>query len=64
MHLESGDKVKASVQFRGRDMLYTEKGELLLLKLAKSLEDVSKVEAKHISSEKRYFRKENALRTI
>lgn len=44
--LEGGDKVKASVQFRGRDMLYTEKGELLLLKLAKSLEDVSKIESK------------------
>ncbi|MEO1022556.1 MAG: translation initiation factor IF-3 [Bacteroidota bacterium] len=44
--LEAGDKVKASVQFRGRDMLYTEKGELLLLKLAKSLEDVAKIEAR------------------
>ncbi|MFN1833743.1 translation initiation factor IF-3 [Balneola sp. MJW-20] len=44
--LEGGDKVKATVQFRGRDMLYTEKGELLLLKLAKSLEDVSKIETK------------------
>lgn len=42
--LEGGDKVKATVQFRGRDMLYTEKGKLLLLQLAKSLEDVSKVE--------------------
>lgn len=44
--LGSGDKVKASVQFRGRDMLYTEKGELVLLKLAKSLEDVAKMESK------------------
>ncbi|MTI89187.1 MAG: translation initiation factor IF-3 [Balneolaceae bacterium] len=44
--LEGGDKVKATVQFRGRDMLYTEKGELLLLQLAKNLEDVSKVETK------------------
>ncbi|WP_018126357.1 translation initiation factor IF-3 [Balneola vulgaris] len=44
--LESGDKVKATVQFRGRDMLYTEKGELLLLQLAKSLEDIAKIEAK------------------
>ncbi len=44
--LEGGDKVKATVQFRGRDMLYTEKGELLLLQLAKELEDVSKVESK------------------
>ncbi|MEQ9265377.1 MAG: translation initiation factor IF-3 [Balneolaceae bacterium] len=44
--LEGGDKVKATVQFRGRDMLYTEKGELLLLRLAKSLEDISKIESK------------------
>lgn len=43
--LESGDKVKATVQFRGRDMLYTEKGELLLLQLAKSLEDIAKIES-------------------
>ncbi|MEX0845761.1 MAG: translation initiation factor IF-3 [Balneolaceae bacterium] len=44
--LEGGDKVKATVQFRGRDMLYTEKGELLLLQLAKDLEDVGKIETK------------------
>jgi translation initiation factor IF-3 len=44
--LEGGDKVKATVQFRGRDMLYTEKGELLLLQLAKDLADVSKMESK------------------
>lgn len=44
--LESGDKVKATMQFRGRDMLYTDQGELLLLQLAKSLEDISKVETK------------------
>lgn len=44
--LEGGDKVKATVQFRGRDMLYTEKGELLLLQLAKDLSDVGKIEAK------------------
>ncbi|WP_142455465.1 translation initiation factor IF-3 [Gracilimonas mengyeensis] len=44
--LEGGDKVKATVQFRGRDMLYTEKGELLLLQLAKELEDVGKIESK------------------
>ncbi|MDZ7806657.1 MAG: translation initiation factor IF-3 [Gracilimonas sp.] len=43
--LESGDKVKATVQFRGRDMLYTEKGELLLLQLAKDLSDVGKIES-------------------
>jgi translation initiation factor IF-3 len=44
--LEGGDKVKATVQFRGRDMLYTEQGEVLLNNLAESLDDVSKVESK------------------
>jgi len=51
--LEGGDKVKATVQFRGRDMLYTEKGELLLLQLAKALEDISKVESKPIMEGRR-----------
>lgn len=44
--LESGDKVKATVQFRGRDMLYTEKGEELLKDLAKELGDISEVESR------------------
>jgi len=44
--LEGGDKVKATVQFRGRDMLYTEQGEELLQGLAEELEDVSKIESK------------------
>ena len=43
--LEGGDKVKATVQFRGRDMLYTEQGEELLKNLAEELEDVSKIES-------------------
>lgn len=43
--LEGGDKVKATVQFRGRDMLYTEQGEKLLKQLAEELEDVSKIES-------------------
>ncbi len=44
--LEGGDKVKATVQFRGRDMLYTEQGEELLNNLAKELDDVSKIESR------------------
>ena len=44
--LEDGDKVKATVQFRGRDMLYTEQGEQLLQNLAEALDDVSKIESK------------------
>src|SRR5690554_5972100 len=41
--LGDGDKVKATVQFRGRDMLYTEKGEKLLNQLASELQDVAEV---------------------
>jgi len=44
--LEDGNKVKATVQFRGRDMLYTEKGEELLYNLADDLDDVGKIESK------------------
>lgn len=44
--LEGGDKVKATVQFRGRDMLYTERGEDLLKNLADELSDVSEIESK------------------
>jgi len=44
--LEDGDKVKATVQFRGRDMLYTERGEELLQDLAEELSDISEIESK------------------
>lgn len=44
--LGDGDKVKATVQFRGRDMLYTEKGEKLLNQLASELQDVAEVESR------------------
>ncbi|MDX1618535.1 MAG: translation initiation factor IF-3 [Balneolaceae bacterium] len=43
--LEGGDKVKATVQFRGRDMLYTERGEDLLYNLADDLSDVGEIES-------------------
>ena len=43
--LEDGDKVKATVQFRGRDMLYTERGEELLHDLAEELSDISEIES-------------------
>src|SRR5699024_3965387 len=44
--LEDGDKVKATVQFRGRDMLYTERGEELLYDLAEELDDIGEIESK------------------
>lgn len=44
--LEDGNKVKATVQFRGRDMLYTERGEDLLYDLAEELDDVGEIESK------------------
>jgi translation initiation factor IF-3 len=38
--LSKGDKVKAFVQFKGRAIVFKERGELLLLKFLKELEDV------------------------
>ena len=37
--LEEGAKVKAYVQFRGRSIVFKDRGELLLLKLLKELEE-------------------------
>lgn len=42
--LEEGAKVKAFVFFKGRTILYKEKGEILLLKLAQDLEEIGKVD--------------------
>lgn len=38
--LQEGSKVKAYVQFKGRSIVFKERGELLLLKFIKALEDV------------------------
>lgn len=43
--LEEGAKVKAFVFFKGRSILFKEKGEILLLKFAQELEDFGKVES-------------------
>lgn len=42
--LTEGSKVKAFVFFKGRSIVYKERGEILLLKFAQELEDVGKVE--------------------
>lgn len=42
--LEDGAKLKAFVFFRGRTILFKEKGEILLLKLASELADIADVE--------------------
>jgi len=42
--LQEGAKVKAFVFFKGRSILFKEQGEILLLKLATSLEDYGTVE--------------------
>lgn len=44
--LKDGDKVKATVQFRGRDIIYSDKGVELLDRFTKDLEDLSKIEQK------------------
>ena len=42
--LEDGAKVKAFVFFRGRTIIFKDKGEILLLRLAQALEDYGVVE--------------------
>lgn len=43
--LKRGDKVKAFVFFKGREMLFKDKGQILLLKLADQLENCGVVES-------------------
>lgn len=43
--LEEGSKVKAYVHFRGRTIVFKERGELLLLKFLNELEDLGSAEA-------------------
>lgn len=43
--LEDGAKVKAYVHFRGRSIVFKDRGELLLLRFMKELEDVGLAEA-------------------
>ena len=42
--LKEGAKLKAYVFFKGRSIVYKDKGEILLLKLAQELEELGKVE--------------------
>jgi translation initiation factor IF-3 len=42
--LNEGAKVKAYVFFKGRSILFKDKGEILLLKFAQDLEEIGKVE--------------------
>lgn len=44
--LEKGDKVKASIRFRGRMITHSELGRNVLERLAKECEDVGSIEAK------------------
>ncbi len=51
--LESGDKVRAFVFFRGRSILFKEQGEILLLRFAKDLEDYARVDQMPVLEGKR-----------
>ncbi len=42
--LQEGAKVKAYVFFRGREIVFKDQGEILLLRFAQDLEDLAKVE--------------------
>ena len=43
--IEDGAKVKAFVFFKGRTIVFKDRGEILLLKLAQELEDIATVES-------------------
>lgn len=53
--LQEGNKVKAYVQFRGRSILFKERGELLLLKFAEKLSEVGSPELMPKLEGKRMF---------
>ena len=42
--IKDGAKVKAYVHFRGRNIMFKERGELILLKLAQFLEEIASLE--------------------
>lgn len=43
--IKEGSKVKAYVFFRGRQIVFKDQGEILLLKFAQQLEEIAKVES-------------------
>lgn len=45
-HLQKGNKVKASIRFKGRQLAHTELGEDVLNRFAEGLSDVSEIESK------------------
>ncbi|MBE0639903.1 MAG: translation initiation factor IF-3 [Bacteroidales bacterium] len=51
--LEEGAKVKVEVFFRGRTIVYKDKGELMLLRFAQEVEEVGKVEKLPLLEKKR-----------
>lgn len=51
--LEEGAKVKVEVFFKGRTIVYKDKGELMLLKFAQEVEDYGKVEKLPLLEKKR-----------
>jgi len=53
--LESGEKVRAFVHFRGRSIVFKDKGEILLLRFAQALEEYGKVELLPKMEGKRMF---------
>ena len=53
--IEEGAKVKAFVFFKGRTIIYKERGQILLLKLAQEMEDIAVVEALPKMDGKRMF---------
>lgn len=43
--IEEGSKIKVDVFFKGRSIVYKEKGEYILLRFAQEMEEIAKVES-------------------
>jgi translation initiation factor IF-3 len=61
--LNDGAKIKAYVHFKGRAIVYKERGELLLLRFIKELEDLAKVDQLPKMEGKRMIIMLNPLKT-
>ena len=51
--LKEGAKLKAFVFFKGRSIIFKEKGQILLLRLAQDLEEIGKVEQMPVLEDKK-----------
>ena len=53
--LDSGDKLKISIRFRGREMAYTSRGREVMMNFAKEVEDIASIESRPVQDGRNMF---------